>query len=94
MAAPVVWLAIVTRALTGIGTGVSFIAGSAYVRAVGGSPAAQGLFGGVGLAGGGFALAVVPQVERFLGWRAPYATALADSLIFELPRRWPRGRTP
>ena len=80
MAAPVAWLAIVTRALTGIGTGVGFIAGSAYVRATGGSPAAQGLFGGVGLAGGGFALALVPQAERLVGWRAPYATASAIAL--------------
>jgi MFS family permease len=97
MAAPVVWLAIVTRALTGIGTGVSFIAGSAYVRAMGGSPAAQGLFGGVGLAGGGFALAVVPQVEGWLGWRAPYATALAVALLAIVllgaaPRDKPRVR--
>ena len=81
MIAPLAWLAIVTRALTGFGTGVSFIAGSAYVRAVGGSPAAQGVFGGVGLAAGGFALAVVPQAERFLGWRAPYATAVAVALL-------------
>jgi MFS family permease len=81
MAAPVAWLAIVTRALTGFGTGVSFIAGSAYVRTVGGSPAAQGVFGGVGLAAGGFALAVVPQAERFLGWRAPYATAVAVAVL-------------
>ena len=81
MVAPVAWLAILTRALTGFGTGVSFIAGSAYVRAVGGSPAAQGVFGGVGLAAGGFALAVVPQAERFLGWRAPYATAAAVALL-------------
>ena len=81
MAAPVAWLALVTRALAGFGTGVSFIAGSAYVRAVGGSPAAQGVFGGVGLAGGGCALAIVPQVERFLGWRAPYASAVAVALL-------------
>jgi MFS family permease len=81
MIAPVAWLAIVTRALTGIGTGVAFVAGSAYVRAVGGSPAAQGLFGGVGLAGGGFALALVPQAERLVGWRAPYATAAAIALV-------------
>src|SRR5262245_3594197 len=81
MIAPVVWLAILTRALTGFGTGVSFIAGSAYVRAVGGSPAAQGVFGGVGLAAGGFALAVVPQAENIAGWRAPYATAVAVALL-------------
>src|SRR5581483_10316501 len=76
-AAPAAWLAIVTRELTGIGTGAAFIAGSAYVRAVGGSPAAQGVFGGFGLAGGGFALALVPQAERLVGWRAPYVTASA-----------------
>jgi MFS family permease len=81
MIAPVAWLAIVTRACTGIGTGAAFIAGSAYIRAVGGSPAAQGVFGGVGLTGGGLALAIVPQVEGWLGWRAPYATAAAAAVI-------------
>jgi len=81
MVAPVAWLAIVTRALTGFGTAVAFVAGSAYVRAAGGSPAMQGVFGGSGLAAGGSALAVVPQVERWLGWRAPYATAVAVALL-------------
>jgi MFS family permease len=81
MVAPEAWLASATRALTGIGTGIVFIAGSAYVRAVGGSPAAQGLFGGFGLAGGGAALAVVPLVESWLGWRAPYATAVAIAVV-------------
>jgi MFS family permease len=81
MVAPEAWLAILTRALAGFGTGLSFVAGSAYIRAVGGSPAAQGLFGGAGLAGGGVALAVVPQVEGFLGWRAPYATSVAVALL-------------
>jgi nitrate/nitrite transporter NarK len=74
------WLGLLGRALTGIGTGVGFIAGSAYVRAMGGSPAAQGLFGGFGLGGGGLALAVVPQVEGWLGWRAPYATSVVIAL--------------
>jgi MFS family permease len=73
-------LTLVTRALTGIGTGLSFIAGSAYVRAQGGSPFAQGLFGGFGLAGGGVALAVVPPVESWIGWRAPFATSLGVAL--------------
>ncbi len=80
MVAPDTALAIVTRALTGVGTGFGFISGSAYIRAVGGSPAAQGLYGGVGLAGGGAALAVVPQVESLFGWRAPFATAVAIAL--------------
>jgi MFS family permease len=70
-------LALGTRALIGAGTGLSFVAGSAYIRRVGGSPFAQGLFGGIGLAGGGLALAVVPQLEDELGWRAPFVGALA-----------------
>ena len=69
-------LAIVARGLTGIGTGLAFVAGSAYVRESGGSPFAQGLFGGVGLAGGGLALGVVSQLDGWLGWRAPFWTAL------------------
>ena len=81
MVAPVTGLAIVMRALAGVGTGLGFIAGSAYVRAIGGSPAAQGLYGGVGLAGGGLALAVVPQVESWIGWRAPFASAVIVALI-------------
>ena len=74
--APEPALAIVARALIGIGTGLGFIAGSAYVRESGGSPFAQGLYGGVGLAGGGLALAVVSQLDGWLGWRAPYWTAI------------------
>lgn len=76
LVAPEPALAIVARGLIGIGTGLAFVAGSAYVRESGGSPFAQGLFGGVGLAGGGVALAVVSQLDGRLGWRAPYWTAL------------------
>ena len=43
---------IVARALTGVGTALGFVAGIDYVRAHGGSPFTQGLYGGVGLAGG------------------------------------------
>jgi MFS family permease len=70
-------LAIVARALVGVGTGLAFVSGSAYVRVQGGSPFAQGLFGGVALGGGGVALAVVPSVEDAIGWRAPWLTAIA-----------------
>lgn len=73
-------LAIAARGLAGVGTAVCFVAGSEYVRAAGGSPLAQGLYGGVGLAGGGLALALVPQVEDWLSWRAPFVTALAIAL--------------
>jgi MFS family permease len=86
-------LVLVARAVTGVGTGIGFIAGSEYVRAAGGTPLAQGLFGGFGVAGGGFALAVVPQLERTVGWRAPFvlsvglaAVALVGLLVAPLPR--------
>jgi MFS family permease len=92
-------LTLATRALTGVGTGLAFIAGSAYVRSQGGSPFAQGLFGGVGLAGGGVALATVPVVEGWIGWRAPFATSLGVAvggiaLIAASPRDVPRGQEP
>jgi nitrate/nitrite transporter NarK len=76
LVAPEPALAIVARALTGVGTGLAFVSGAAYVRAAGASSFAQGMFGGIGLAGGGVALAVVPPVEDWIDWRAPYVTAL------------------
>jgi MFS family permease len=80
LAGPEAGLAIAARAIVGVGTGLAFISGSALVRESGGSPFAQGVFGGVSLAPGGLALAVVPQLEDALGWRAPYWTALALSV--------------
>lgn len=74
-------VAIPARALTGLGTGLTFIAGNAIVRESGGSPFAQGLFGGVGLAGGGLALAIVPHLEGALDWRAPYWSSLGIALV-------------
>ena len=74
---PATALALAARTLAGIGTGLAFVSASAYVRVQGGSPFAQGLYGGVGLAGGGIALAVVPAVEDAIGWRAPFVTAIA-----------------
>jgi MFS family permease len=73
-------LGIVARAVVGMGTGLAFISGTALVRESGGSPLAQGVFGGVSLAPGGLALAVVPQLEPALGWRAAFWSALAVSL--------------
>jgi MFS transporter, NNP family, nitrate/nitrite transporter len=74
-------LALVARTLTGVGTGLAFVSGSAYVRVQGGSPFAQGLFGGVALGGGGLALAIVPPVGDAIGWRAPYLTAIAVGAV-------------
>lgn len=76
LVAPEPAMAIGGRTITGIGTGIAFIAGNAMVRESGGSALAQGLFGGIGLGAGGVALAVVPQIEAVWGWRAPYASSL------------------
>jgi MFS transporter, NNP family, nitrate/nitrite transporter len=71
------WLLLGARALAGAGTGPAFVAAVDYVRAAGGSSIVQGTFGGVNLAAGGVALAVVPVVETVLGWRSPFVTAAA-----------------
>jgi MFS family permease len=80
LAGPEAGLAVAARAIVGVGTGLAFISGSALVRESGGGPLAQGVFGGVSLGPGGLALAIVPQLEEALGWRAPYWTALAVGL--------------
>jgi MFS family permease len=75
LAAPEPALAFPLRAAIGLGTGAGFVAGSALIRSAGGLALAQGFYGGIGIGAGGFALAVVPQVETLVGWRAPYLTA-------------------
>lgn len=79
--APDLALGLAARFVTGIGTGLAFIAGAAYVRSTGGSPFAQGLFGGISVSAGGVALALVPLLEPALSWRAPYLSGLAISLV-------------
>jgi len=76
LAAPEPGLALTMRALIGVGTGLTFVAGADYVRGAGASSTAQGLYGGIALAGGGVALAVVPLAEGALSWRAPFVTGL------------------
>ena len=80
LAAPDLSLALAARALTGLGTGAGFLAGSDYVRSSGGSPLAQGLYGGVSLGAAAAAVAVVPPAGDALGWRTPYLTALVLAL--------------
>ena len=75
LAAPEPELALAMRGLVGAGTGLTFVAGADYVRAAGASPMAQGLYGGIALAGGGLALGVVPVemlVESKGGRRGHY----------------------
>lgn len=81
LAAPDPALAIGSRLLIGAGSAICFVAGSDYTRSSGGSPFVQGLYGGIGSASGGIALALVPQLAHALGWRAPYVTGLAVALL-------------
>ena len=82
--APSPALAIVGRALVGIGSGAGFVAGADYMRTANPSPFLQGIYGGATMAGGGLAIAIVPQLESWLGWRAAYWTALAIALVVAL----------
>ena len=70
-------LAVVGRALVGVGSGSGFVAGADYMRSTNPSPFLQGIYGGSTMAGGGLAIAIVPQLEPWLGWRTAYWTALA-----------------
>lgn len=79
--APAAWLGATARTLMGVGTALSFIGGSDYVRAAGGSPFAQGLYGGIATAGGGVALAVVPALVAVLDWRSAYLSAIAVAVV-------------
>lgn len=79
LAAPDPALALVVRALTGLGTGAGFVAGSDYARTAR-TPLALGLMGGASIAGSGFAVAAVPLLDGWLDWRAPYWSALLLAL--------------
>lgn len=84
-------LAAAGRLVVGLGSGAGFVAGLDLVRAGGGGPAAQGLYGGATMAGGGLALALVPVLTQTGGWRAPYASGLALALAAALPVLAVRG---
>ncbi|HEY4621571.1 MAG TPA: MFS transporter, partial [Gaiellaceae bacterium] len=68
-------LALLGRAVVGLGSGAGFIAGLDLVRAGGGGRVLQGFYGGATMAGGGLALMIVPPLTDATGWRAPYWTA-------------------
>ncbi len=75
--APQAWLGFLGRAVVGIGTGFAFVGGSDYIRARGGSPLLQGLYGGGSVLAPGIAVAVIPTLTDHIGWRAPYLSAIA-----------------
>jgi MFS family permease len=74
--APSFALGVLARLVTGVGTGIGFVAGSDYVRSTVGTPSAQGVYGASGIGGAGLAIAIVPLATPALDWRAPYVTAL------------------
>ena len=78
-------LALVGRLIVGVGSGAGFVAGLDLVRAGGGGPPLQGLYGGATMAGGGLALMIVPPLTDATSWRAPYWTAGGLALAAALP---------
>jgi MFS family permease len=65
-------VAIALRAVAGIGTAFSFVAGSDYARATSGTALAQGFYGATSMLAGGTALVLIPLLD---GWRAPFLSA-------------------
>jgi len=78
-------VALAGRAVVGLGSGSGFVAGLDLVRAGGGGPVQQGLYGGSTMAGGGLALMIVPSLTDATSWRAPYWTALLLALAAAVP---------
>ena len=78
-------VALLGRAIVGVGSGAAFVAGLDLVRAGGGGPALQGLYGGATMTGGGLALVIVPPLTDATSWRAPYWTAAALAAAAAIP---------
>lgn len=81
LTAPEPAVVVLSRAVAGVGCAGAWVGGSELVRAGSPSPLAQGLFGAIGLAGAGSALALLPPLEPHLGWRTPYLTAALLALV-------------
>jgi MFS family permease len=78
-------LALLGRAIVGIGSGAAFVAGLDLVRAGGGGAVLQGAYGGATMVGGGLALMAVPPLSDAAGWRATYWSAAALALASTIP---------
>jgi MFS family permease len=79
--APHAWLGFLGRAVVGVGTGFAFVGGSDYIRARGGSPFLQGLYGGGSVLAPGVAVALIPTLTDHIGWRAPYLSAIVVGVV-------------
>jgi nitrate/nitrite transporter NarK len=84
-------LALVARAIVGIGSGAAFVAGLDLVRAGGGGTALQGLYGGATMTGGGLALMIVPPLTDATSWRAAYWTAALLAVLAAIPTVFATG---
>jgi MFS family permease len=78
-------LALLGRAVVGLGSGAGFVAGLDLVRAGGGRTALQGLYGGATMVGGGLALMIVPPLTDATSWRAPYWSGALLSVLALVP---------
>ena len=78
-------VALVARAIVGVGSGAAFVAGLDLVRAGGGGTALQGLYGGATMTGGGLALMIVPALTDATSWRAAYWTAGLLAVLAAIP---------
>jgi MFS family permease len=79
--APQVWLGFLGRAVVGVGTGLAFVGGIDYVRARGGTPFLQGLYGGISTLAPGIAIALIPLLTARAGWRATYLSAVVVGCV-------------
>ena len=84
-------LALLGRAIVGLGSGAAFVAGLDLVRAGGGAAALQGTYGGATMAGGGLALMIVPPLTDATSWRAAYWTAACSPSSPRSPRSPPEA---
>jgi MFS family permease len=73
---PQLVLGFIGRGIVGIGTGFALVGGSDYIRARGGSPLLQGIYGGGSVLAPGIAVVVVPLLVDRFGWRASFVSAI------------------
>jgi cyanate permease len=73
---PYLALAFLGRIVVGFGTGLAFVAGSDYIRARGGAPFLQGVYGSASVLSPGLAIAIVPGLATWVGFRAPYLSGV------------------
>jgi predicted MFS family arabinose efflux permease len=88
LVAPDLAWAVALRFLVGIGSGVGFVAGASYIRLLGGTGQAQGVYGGFSIGGGGLAIATVAWTSQYLGWRAVFASSLVIALAAMAALAW------